>query len=155
MFRRGVCKKNISWKRSIHKMLFIVNRSRVDILQRVEAGAGCLLIPRVLARPRPPFQNSLKVGMVNILTPLFTEQLVKKSWTSPGVRDRSLMGKIFEIDRENPGSLRKRPLTKWRRSWKLHSGCSTFCVHFDGSWPNLKSLPPTYTVSDKYEICRG
>jgi hypothetical protein len=31
----------------------------------------------------------------------------------------------------------------------------TFCVHFDGSWPNFKSLPPTNTVSDKYEICRG
>jgi hypothetical protein len=33
--------------------------------------------------------------------------------------------------------------------------CSTFRVHFDGSWPNLKSLPPTCTVSIKYEICRG
>jgi hypothetical protein len=31
--------------------------------------------------------------------------------------------------------------------------CSTFLfVHFDGSWPNLKSLPLTYTVSDKYDI---
>jgi hypothetical protein len=26
----------------------------------------------------------------------------------------------------------------------LYCYCSTFCVHFDGSWPNLKSLPPTY-----------
>jgi hypothetical protein len=33
--------------------------------------------------------------------------------------------------------------------------CSTFCVHFDGSWPNLKTFPPTNTVSGKYEICRG
>jgi hypothetical protein len=33
--------------------------------------------------------------------------------------------------------------------------CSTVFIHFDGSWPNLKSFPPTNTVSDKYEICRG
>jgi hypothetical protein len=34
--------------------------------------------------------------------------------------------------------------------------CSTFYVHFDGSRPKLKSLPPTlYMVSDKYEILQG
>jgi hypothetical protein len=48
------------------------------------------------------------------------------------------------------GTLKK---PKWDQTTIMY--CSTFCVHFDGSWPNLKSLPPTNTVSDKYEICRG
>jgi hypothetical protein len=53
-------------------------------------------------------------------------------------------------------------LTDWRfikktRCWDKTTILyfSTFCVHFDGFWPNLKSLPPTNTVSDKYQICRG
>jgi hypothetical protein len=44
-------------------------------------------------------------------------------------------------------------LTRTSRDKTTIMYCSTFYVHFDGSWPKLKSL--TYTVSDKYEICRG
>jgi hypothetical protein len=50
------------------------------------------------------------------------------------------------------------PCHQWWRHTNVRSETRPpFCtvVHLDGSWPKLKSLPPIYTVSDKYEICMG